>query len=195
MQPLSQTRNMFAERTTSNSDGPIVRRRTMIDILRHYRPHIFCFLLASFGDPKAAKALTRRWMETAFEKWSDDWDESHAQKALMRIAVNLERSHWWKVQLCLWRNVEVKRGLAYLNEWLPTLRLPAEDQIRARGQVRSVWSGVSQLGNRQKIVFLLHCVENMTIGEIAEVADIDEWRVKALLSEGLETIRMATNEG
>jgi DNA-directed RNA polymerase specialized sigma24 family protein len=35
----------------------------------------------------------------------------------------------------------------------------------------------------------------MTIGEIAEVADIDEWRVKALLSEGLETIRMAMNEG
>jgi RNA polymerase sigma-70 factor, ECF subfamily len=164
-------------------------------ILRGYRPHIFRFLLASFGDAELAKTLTERCTEIAFHKWTGGDDQSLSRKSLMRVAVNLERRHWLKHQLHFWRKTEVKTaGLAHLNSWLPNDQLSIEDQIGARGNLKRVWHAVCGLSNEQKIVFLLHCVDEMTSSEIAEVADLHEWTVRALLAEALSIIRVTGSE-
>jgi DNA-directed RNA polymerase specialized sigma24 family protein len=111
----------------------------LVDILRDCRPHIFWFLLASFGDSELAKALTQRCIETAFCKWRECCDQSHAKNSLMRMAVNLQRRHWLKQQLCFWRKTEVKTlGFAHLNDWLPNDQQTTYDQIRVREQIKRV---------------------------------------------------------
>ena len=168
----------------------------LLAILRGYRPYIFRFLLASFGDPELARTLTQRCSEIVFCKWTAGDDQSLSRKSLMRVAVNLERRHWRKQQLCLWRNTEVKTaGLAYMNDWLPNDQRSIEDQIGAREKVKSVWRAVCGLSNEQKIVFLLHCVDEMTSSEIAEITDLRERTVHALLAEALNRIRAAIREG
>ncbi len=168
----------------------------LIDILRDYRPNIFRFLLASFGDPELAKALTERCVEAAFLKWSEGEVESLSKKSLMRIAVNLERQQWLKQHLlCFWRKTEAKTtGLALLADWLPNDQLTISDRIGTREQIKRAWVAVCRLSNRQKIVFLLHCVEEMTSNEIAEVADLHEWTVHTLLAEALSKVRATIHD-
>jgi RNA polymerase sigma factor (sigma-70 family) len=114
----------------------------------------------------------------------------------MRVAVNLERRHWRKQQLCLWRKTEVKTaGLAHLSNWLPNDQRSIEDQIGAREKVKCVWCAICGLSNERKIVFLLHCVDEMTSSEIAEITDLHERTVRALLAEALSRIREAIREG
>jgi RNA polymerase sigma-70 factor (ECF subfamily) len=169
--------------------------RELVSSLRNYRPHIFRFLLASFGDPELAKALTQRCIETAFFKWNENRDHSHTRNLLMRMAVNLQRRHWFKQQLCFRRKKNVKTsGLAHLNEWLPSNQQTIKDEIQTREQIGHVWNVVCQLSNRQKIVFLLYWVEEMTSIEIAEIADRHQWTVEAALSEALNRIRAAMHE-
>ena len=84
-------------------------------------------------------------------------------------------------------------GLAHLNNWLPNDQRSIEDQIGAREKVKCVWCAICGLSNEQKIVFLLHCVDEMTSSEIAEIADLHEWTVRALLAEALTIIGVAGN--
>ena len=114
----------------------------------------------------------------------------------MRMAVNLQRRQWLKQQLCFWRKRGVKiSGLAHLNEWLQNDQQTINDQIQTREQIKRVWNGVCQLSNRQKIVFLLYCVEEMTSNEIAEIADLHQSTVEAVLSEALNRIRATIHKG
>ncbi len=113
----------------------------------------------------------------------------------MRVAVNLERRHWRKQQLCLWRKTEVKTaGLAYMNNWLPNDQRSIENKIGAREKVKYIWSAICGLSNEQKIVFLLHCVERNDVSEIAEITDLHERTVRTLLAEALSGIREAIRE-
>lgn len=167
----------------------------LVAILRDYRPHVFRFLLASFGDPELARDLTQHCVETAFWRWSRGYDESLSRKSMMRLAVNLERRHWLKKRFCFWRKEAVKTtGIIHLNDWLPNNQQSIADRIGTREQIKRVWEAVCRLSNRQRIVFLLHCVEEMTSREIAEVADIHEWTVHALLAEVISRIRATIYE-
>lgn len=135
--------------TDDNDEG--VYMHELLAILRGYRPHVFRFLLASFGDPELARTLTQRCTEIAFCKWTAGDDQSLSRKSLMRVAVNLERRHWRKQQLCLWRKTEVKTaGLTYMDNWLPNDQRSIEDQIGAREKVKCIWSAICGLSNEQK---------------------------------------------
>lgn len=183
------------KRDTNDNDERVYMHE-LLAILRGYRPHVFRFLLASFGDPELARTLTQRCTEIAFYKWTAGDDQSLSRKSLMRVAVNLVRRHWRKQQLCLWRKTEVKTaGLAYMNDWLPNDQRSIEDQIGTRERVKCVWCAVCGLSNEQKIVFLLHCVDEMTSSEIAEITDLHERKVRGLLAEALSIIREAIREG
>lgn len=183
------------KRDTNDNDERVYMHE-LLAILRGYRPYVFRFLLASFGDPELARTLTQRCTEIAFCKWTAGDDQSLSRKSLMRVAVNLERRHWRKQQLCLWRKTEVKTaGFAHLNNWLPNDQRSIEDQIGAREKIKCVWCAICGLSNEQKIVFLLHCVDEMTSSEIAEVADLYQWKVVELLSEALSRIRATIHNG
>lgn len=195
MEFSSSIDGVFGQRDNDDA-GAAECMRELADFLRNYRPHIFRFLLASFGDPELAKALTQRCIETAFCKGNEDRNQSHTRNSLMRMAVNLQRRQWLKQQLCFWRKRGVKiSGLAHLNEWLQNDQQTINDQIQTREQIKRVWNGVCQLSNRQKIVFLLYCVEEMTSNEIAEIADLHQSTVEAVLSEALNRIRATIHKG
>ena len=190
MEFSSSSDRVLGQRDNNGKGDPAATHELLV-ILRGYRPHIFRFLLASFGDPDLAKVLTQRCVEAAFREWNEGDDQALSRKSLMRFAVNLERRHWLIQQLSFWRKTDVKTaGLVHLNDWLPCDQKSIIDQIGRRDEVKRIWCAVCGLSNEQRIVFLLHCVDEMTSSEIAEVTDLHRWAVNALLVEALTAIRM-----
>ncbi len=183
------------KRDTHDNDER-VHMHELLTILRGYRPYVFRFFLASFGDPELARTLTERCTEIAFGKWTAGDNHSISRKSLMRVAVDLERGHWWQQQLWLCPKTEVKTaGFAHLDNWLPKDQRSIDDQIGAREKIKRVWCAICGLRNEQKIVFLLHCVEELTTSEIAEVTDLYQCKVIEHLSEALSRIRATIHNG
>jgi RNA polymerase sigma-70 factor (ECF subfamily) len=176
-----------------NNDGVVGgldRMRALADILHDHRPRIFRFLLASFADPEVARTLTERCLETACCEWRPSWDKSHIGSRLMRIAVDLERRRWQREKLCIWRKTDLKTaGLALLTDLQQDNQRPSEYQIQATEQIARMWNAVSAMKNEQRVVFLLHCVEEMELREIAGVTGLHERTVGVLLSEALDNVR------
>ena len=180
--------------TRSSSIGPSEHIVELAGVLRDYRPQVYRFLLASFGDHRLARNLTQRWLEEACLGWRPSRDNSRIRLWLMRIAVHLEKRYWRKQQLCFWRKTKASTlGLALLDDQLPAYEQPFADRIQAKTQIRKIWNAVCQMSNPQRIVFLLHCVEDMDFCEIADAADLRESTVKALLSEAMDSVRATLN--
>lgn len=64
-----------------------------------------------------------------------------------------------------------------------------EDRSRTRARAKRVWNGVFELGNEQRIVFLLFFTEGMDRHEIAEVTGLPVCKISTLLDQAVGVIR------
>jgi len=65
----------------------------------------------------------------------------------------------------------------------------------AREQVTLIWKVADKLSSRQRTVFLLRFVEELNIGEIAQMVGLKEGAVKSHLARAVQKVRAALNEG
>ncbi|UWZ82839.1 RNA polymerase sigma factor [Occallatibacter riparius] len=154
------------------------------------RPYVFRFLLASLRDADLAETLTQECLLKAHFHWSSFRGASNPRTWLIRIAENLQKDHWRNRRLQFWR--QMTRSSVELDDvsnWLPTCERSPEDQASAREHVRLIWRIADDLPERQRTVFLLRFVEDLKIGEIAEIAGLNVGTVKAHLHRALCRIR------
>ena len=159
--------------------GPVVCLQNAEGMIQNCRPRLFRFLLMSLGNDELARTLTQRCLETAFEQ-KLCWDKSSARIWLMRIAVDLQirQIKMWRRQFCFWRKPRSRTAVpAFLNNWPPDNQQTMEDRSRTRERVKRVWSGVFELSNEQRIVFLLFFTEGMDRYEIAEVTGLPACKI------------------
>jgi RNA polymerase sigma-70 factor (ECF subfamily) len=108
----------------------------------------------------------------------------------MQIAANLVRDHESNSRLKFWRrNLESGADVADLGTAIPDHKHSPEALAVIQEQVRAIWSAAASLPVRQRTVFLLRFVEEMSLLEIAEVTGMKEGTVKAHLFRALQSVR------
>lgn len=165
-----------------------------IEVLHgQFAPRIFRFLLASARDRDVAETLTQ---ETFIRAWgamgtdSQFRGDSSAATWLTRIALNLLRDHTRTNRFRFWR--DVSRTAVQASDLAAHLPHPAsnsEASLIAHEQLALVWETVATLSERQRTVFVLRFVEELEIGEIAQITGLPASTVKTHLYRALAAIR------
>ncbi len=160
-------------------------------LMRLHQRRVYRLLLGMLRDPEAADTLTQECFLRAWRKRASFRGEAAVGTWLVRIAVNLAHDHARNRRLAFWRRLffapaEDARAQA---EQLPSLRAGPEQALLARQELGAVWSVVEALPQRQKAVFLLRFVEEMSLDEIAATLGLRLGSVKSHLFRALNTVK------
>jgi RNA polymerase sigma-70 factor, ECF subfamily len=162
-------------------------------VVRLYRPRIFRFALASLRDRDAAETVAQDCFVNAHRAWAQFSGEATLQTWLMQIAVNLVRDAGKSRRYQFWKRAA--RGSVDAGEaadWLPDQGRTPEQQAAARQRVAAVWSVLAGLSERQRMVFLLHFMEEMNAAEIEAATRIPRGAVKVHLFRAVRAVREKT---
>jgi RNA polymerase sigma-70 factor (ECF subfamily) len=180
---------------TTGSDEAVrssVARQIFSNIVEAHRLKIFRFLLALSRDPDLAETLTQDCFLKAYRNWMSFRGESSAMTWLMRIAINLQKDYWRSQRIQFWRRARTNAiDPDEASEWLLSSESSPEQRASAREQVRLVWRVVDKLSERQRTVFLLRFVEELSLSEIARATGMQEGTAKAHLSRARTRVRAA----
>lgn len=178
---------------SSTKDGFTVSQPGARDFdaaVRECRPRIFRFFLSSLRDPDTAAELTQDCFLRAHRNWSRFRGDSSIATWLTRIAINIQNDYWRNRRLQFWRSLHSNSSeLDEVCEWVPSGERSAEQQMLAREQVGWVWKAVAALRERQRTIFLLRFVEELSLAEIATATGLHEGTVKAHLFRALRAVR------
>ena len=174
---------------TSVAD-PVTEIQDFDRVVQFYWPRILRFVLASVRDRDVAETLTQDCFWNAYRNRKAFRGDSSLHTWLMRIAVNSVRKFARNRRLQFWRQaarfaVDAKS----MGDWLPDRRLSQEDRTLIDEQIRAVWDATTGLSDRQRTVFLLRFMEEMTIREIADASGLTENAVNVHLFRAVRAVR------
>jgi RNA polymerase sigma-70 factor (ECF subfamily) len=162
-------------------------------IVRQHQRRIYRVLLGMLRDSDAAETLTQECFLRAYRHRKGFRGDSSVETWLMRIAINLARDHvksrrraFW-ARLFDWRTQDPERE-AHLLEVAGDAPSP-ERVLAAREQVAAVRVVVDKLPARQREVFVLRFVEEMTLEEIAQETGAELGTVKSHLHRAVAAVR------
>jgi RNA polymerase sigma-70 factor (ECF subfamily) len=108
----------------------------------------------------------------------------------MRIAVNAVRKHLRNRRLQFWRQLQNSAvDPASICDALPNRDLSPEARTLIEEKVRAVWDAARVLSNRQRSVFLLRFMEDMSPVEIAGATGLTESAVNVHLFRAVRAVR------
>jgi len=160
-------------------------------LVRLHQQRIYRVLLAVLRDADAADTLTQECFLRAYQKRQSFRGEASAGTWLVRIAINLARDHQKSRRQSFWRRLMGSAGEAAdaTAAGIPDGRASPERALLAREEARAVTRAVDQLPARQREVFLLRFVEEMSLEEIAQATELETGTVKSHLSRALAAVR------
>ena len=163
-------------------------------LVRLHQQRIYRVLMAVLRDADAADTLTQECFLRAYQKRGTFRGEASAGTWLVRIAINLARDHQKSRRQSFWRRLMGSTGDAAeaAAASVPDRRASPERALLAREEARAVARAVDQLPARQREVFLLRFVEEMTLEEIAQATGLETGTVKSHLSRALAALRQIT---
>src|SRR6185295_5069989 len=159
-------------------------------VVQNYRPRIFRFVLASVRDSDAAETLTQDCLWNAYRNRTAFRGESSLNTWLMRIAINLVRTHQRNRRLQFWKKAQRSAvNSAEAGAWLPDRGMSPEQRAAMNEQIEAIWTATRNLSERQRTVFLLRFVEDMDNVEIAQATRMTENAVSVHLFRAVRSIR------
>jgi RNA polymerase sigma-70 factor (ECF subfamily) len=156
-------------------------------IVREHQKQIYRVLLFLVRDSDAAETLTQECFLRAFRKRGSFRGESLVSTWLVRIAINLAHDHNRNRRWAFWQKLTRTDPLDAFQ--VPDVQRSAEQAVMNQESLDAIQAAVEKLPERQKAVFLLRFVEEMPLGAIAEVMDLELGTVKSHLFRALGTVR------
>jgi RNA polymerase sigma-70 factor (ECF subfamily) len=156
-------------------------------IVPQNQKRVYRILLCLVRDTDAADTLTQECFLKAFRKCTSFRGESSLTTWLTRIAVNLARDHHRNRKLAFWKRLRPRDEAVGIEP--PDPGRSQEKSLIDGESVKLVLSAVERLPERQRTVFLLRFVEEMSLEEIAAAMGLDIGTVKSHLFRSTETIR------
>ena len=171
-------------------DNPVAEIQDFDRVVQFYWPRILRFVMASVRDRDVAETLTQDCFWNAYRNRKAFRGDSSLHTWLMRIAINSVRKFARNRRLQFWRRVE-RSALdpAVIGDRLPARGISPEARAVVNEQVQAVWDATTGLSDRQRTVFLLRFMEEMTIAEIAEAAGLSESAVNVHLFRAVRSVR------
>ncbi len=174
-----------------------LRAEDFDEIVRAHQRRIFRFLLSLLRDPDAADTLTQECFLRAYRKRSSFRGEASVATWLTRIAMNLAADHGKNRRRAIWTQL-FRRDRSEASE-APELAVTdpqpsAERALIASEQFAAVRAFVDTLPARQRAIFVLRFVEEMTLTEIAQATGLETGTVKSHLHRALGAIRKKVSQ-
>jgi RNA polymerase sigma-70 factor (ECF subfamily) len=171
-------------------DSPSTEIQDFDRVMQHYWPRVLRFIMASVRDREAAENLTQDCFFSAYRSRGSFRGESSVNTWLMRIAVNAVRKHLRNRRLQFWRQLQNSAvDPASICDALPNRDLSPEARTLIEEKVRAVWDAARVLSNRQRSVFLLRFMEDMSPVEIAGATGLTESAVNVHLFRAVRAVR------
>jgi RNA polymerase sigma-70 factor (ECF subfamily) len=175
--------------TTQRTDGWLVARvqngdlEALGKLYEKYKAQVYRTALAITRDEKTAEDI----LQEAFLRiytYADSFDKTRPLGPwLYRMTVNLAYS--WTSQAKRWVNL--------FQEALDSLTAPArqhpEEIVEKRGQQQFLRQAIDTLPEPQRVVIILHYLEELSVSEIAYAVGIPEGTVKSRLYYARERLK------
>ena len=181
-------------RRTGSVSG--LRAEDFDEIVRQNQARIFRFLMSLLRDLDAADTLTQECFLRAYQKRASFRGDATVCTWLMRIAMNLAADHSKNRRNAFWsrlfgrnRAEDSEAALLAVADAQPS----ADRALIAGEQYAAVRAVVDELPPRQKAVFLLRFVDEMSMQEIAQATGLETGTVKSHLHRALSAVRQKVN--
>jgi RNA polymerase sigma-70 factor, ECF subfamily len=165
-------------------------------VVRENQRRIFRFFLLTFRDESVADDLTQETFIRAYTNRENFRGDAKVSTWLLRIAMNLatdqqrnRRLAFWKSLMTLETEDETRADL--MSRIAISARI--EEGMLANEKVKQVWAAVVMLPMRQRQLFVLRFVDEMSIAEIVEATGLRPGTVKAHLHKAVNTVRKKVN--
>lgn len=170
-----QRRNSLVARLKSSD------HRAAAELVDLYYEQIYLFMRRLGHDRQTSEDLTQESFLNAWHHIGQLRDGNALNGWLYRIAGNLSKLYWRKH-----KNKEVA-GIELLD--IPDSNNQDYDKISHREQLENLKNTVSQLPWKLRQVIVLHYMQELSISEAAEAAEIREGTFKSRLHRALEALR------
>jgi RNA polymerase sigma-70 factor (ECF subfamily) len=170
-----------------NMANPASEFEDFDQLVQQYRTRVLRFLFASVRDIDLAETLTQDCFWNAYRSRKAFRGDCSVNTWLMRIAVNLVRSHVRSRRFQFWKKAQ-HIDSSEIHHW-PDRTISPEQKATINEQVQAIWEGTKMLSDRQRTVFLLRFVEDLDIPEIAQSMGIKESAVNVHLFRAVRRIR------
>jgi RNA polymerase sigma-70 factor (ECF subfamily) len=168
-------------------ENPALEFEDFDRLVEQYRPRVLRFIFASLGDLDLAETLTQDCFLNAYKSRTAFRGDCSVYTWLIRIAVNLVRSHLRSRRFQFWKGTHRVGGEDF-HDW-PDGTISPEERAAVNEQVQSVWEATKTLSERQRTVFLLRFVEDLEISEIVAATGLSESAVNVHLFRAVRSIR------
>jgi RNA polymerase sigma-70 factor, ECF subfamily len=159
-------------------------------LMRLYKAKVLRFVAFSLGDRDAAESITHDCFLKAHATREQFRGDCSVSTWLMRIAFNLVRDHTKSLKFRFWKTVAASAiDVHDLGHYTPSTASSPEAQVLAREKVRMIQQALQDLSPRQRSVFVMRFVEDLDLGEIAEVTGMPVQTVKTHLYRAVAEIR------
>jgi RNA polymerase sigma-70 factor, ECF subfamily len=174
-------------------ENPALEFENFDRVVAQYRTRVLRFLLASLGDVDVAESLTQDCFWNAYKSRNTFRGECSVNTWLIRIAVNLVRSHTRSRRVQFWRKAE-RINTDQIRDWADRTISP-EERAAVNEQVNAIWEAARGLSEKQRTVFILRFVEDLDNSEIAQSMGLTVSSVNVHLSRALRRIRKSLGNG
>ena len=168
-------------------DNPATEIEEFEQLVEQYRTRVLRFVFASVRDMDLAETLTQDCFWKAYKNRRAFRGECSVHTWLIKIAINLIRSHMRNRRFQFWRGTKQIRSEEIHGR--PDGSISPEDRASINEQVKAVWEATRTLSERQRTVFVLRYVEDMDVPEIAQSTGVSESTVNVHLVRAVQRIR------
>jgi RNA polymerase sigma-70 factor, ECF subfamily len=157
-------------------------------VLQHQK-RIFRVLLFLVRDADTAETLTQECFLMAFRKRESFRGESGLVTWLVSIAINLARDHGRNRRWAFWRRLAYADRIETIGG--RDVRRSPEQAVLDNELLDAVQSAVDRLTEKQRIIFQLRFIEELSLDEIATVTGLEIGTVKTHLFRAVRAVRCA----
>jgi len=168
-------------------ENPALEMEDFERLVEQYQTRVLRFVFASVRDMDLAETLTQDCFWKAYKHRAAFRGDCSVQTWLIKIAINLVRSHLRNRRFQFWQKAERVRGDEIRN-W-PDRGISPEERTSVNEQVQKVWEATKSLSERQRTMFFLRYVEDMDVPEIAQSTGVTESTVNVHLVRAVHSIR------
>ncbi len=164
-------------------------------VVEAHKRRIYRLLLGMVRDPDAAETLTQDCFLRAYRSRASFRGEASVATWLAGIAINLARDHARSRRVAFWKKLFGGNHDAEVEHArLADRRASPERELLAREELKAVWRAVETLSHKQRAVFLLRFVEEMSLEEIAQATRSKIGTVKIHLFRAVGAVRRKLKE-
>ncbi len=160
--------------------------------MREHQRRVYRVIFLLVRDPDTADTLTQECFLRAYLKRASFRGECQIETWLLRIAVNLVRDHARSLRVSFWKKlVGLHEGDSpdAKSRQFPAAGPSAEQTLLVREELEAVWNALSSLSPQQRAIFFLRYEEEMSLGQIASLLELNVGSVKSQLARATCKLR------